>query len=143
MKTFSIRTKGLQQVLSKWDRLHKDKVDAVDNELSIAARNIEASARSRAPRGKGNLAGRIHAETGQRFRKAVGVNDPIAAYVEFGTGVKVFKGTYSFSAEQKDFAKLFYVSGKGRSPSHAFLFPAFSEEIPQLTTRIKKALFGR
>lgn len=139
MKTFTIRTKGLDNVLRNINRSSKEFARKVDNELDVAARNVASEARSRA---KGSIASSIYANTSQEFRKTVGSSNPVAAYYEFGTGQFVFKGAYTFTPEEKQFAKLFYVSGKGTTKSHAALFPAFHEEIPKLMQRIRKAQFG-
>src|SRR5688572_6841933 len=125
MKSFSVRTQGLTQVLSKIERYDKRISDGIDDELTTAANNVAESARANAPKGGGNykvllgianITSDIYAHTSKKFSKKVGVNNPIAAYVEFGTGSRVFQGSFSFSPEQKDFARLFYVSGKGRTP---------------------------
>src|SRR5688500_4218860 len=133
MKTFTIKTKGLDSVLRNAEKIAKDKAHGIDTELDTAAINIHSDARGRP---KGNLASQIYSDTSKRFSKSVGVGNPIGAYIEFGTGQHVFKGPYSFTPEEKQFAKQFYVSGKGKTPSHPYMFPSFHEEIPKLLQRI-------
>lgn len=140
MKTFTLRTQGLDKVLRNAEKWAKDKTDKVDRELDTAVQNIAADARSRSA---GSVSGNISADTSQKFRKSVGVNNKIGAYVEFGTGSKVFQGPYNFTGEERRFARLFYVSGKGKTPSKPYLFPSFHAEIPKLIGRIKKVIFGR
>lgn len=137
MRAFTIKTRGLEQVLTNMAKMNSRIAEGIDDELDIAARNVEAEARTRA---KGRIASGIHADTRQKFRKTVGSTDPNAAFVEFGTGPFVFAGAYSFTADEKKFARLFYVSGKGTTKSHAAVFPAFHEEIPRLQKRIQDVI---
>lgn len=142
VKTFNIKVNGLESVLKNMEKYDKRVADDVDHELDVAAETVAAQARARAPKGKQNrLAPSIQANTGQKFRKSVTVGANFGAFVEFGTGSHVFKGPYAFTSEEKAFARQFYVSGKGRMRSRAFLFPAFDDEKPKLLERIKKVLF--
>lgn len=139
-KTFTIKVDGLQGVLKNLERYEKATTDKVDNELTVAAKNIAAEAISKAPKNTGGLSSGIVANTGTKFNKSVESKANFSAFVEFGTGSGVFKGTYSFTQDQKAFAKQFYVSGKGKMKSWAFLFPAFMAEIPKLVKRLRDAI---
>jgi hypothetical protein len=137
MRTFTVKTKGLDSVIKRFEQTNRKLAAQIDDEMDIVARNVAAEARANS---KGSIAAQVYADTSQKFRKAVGNSNPIAAYVEFGTGRNVFQGSYSFTSEEKRFARQFYVSGKGTTRSHAAIFPAFRKGIADLTTRIKRVL---
>lgn len=139
MKTLTIKAQGLDKVLRNAERFAKDKVNSIDRELDTAVQNIAAEARSKAT---GSVASSIQADTSTRLKKSVRVSSPIAAFVEFGTGAKVFVSKYVYKPAVKSFARLFFVSGKGKTGAHPTLFPAFDNEIPKLMGRIKKVIFG-
>jgi hypothetical protein len=142
-KSFTMRVQGIEGVLRNIERIDRFAASGIDEELTEAAKNVAQEARITAPKRKnGNLRASISADTSTRFRKSVIAGAKYAPYVEFGTGKKVFQGAYNFTSEEKKYAKLFFVSGKGRTRSHAYLFPAFHREIPRLQQRIKKRLFG-
>lgn len=141
MAGFHIHVKGLEGVLRNIERFDAEIADKIDNELNIAARNVAEVAALMAPKRRGRLANSIEANTGTRFRKSVSVEALHGPYVEFGTGSGVFKGGYAFTSEQKRYARRYYVSGKGRMKSQAYLFPAFDREKTQLITRIKRIFF--
>jgi len=71
-----------------------------------------------------------------------------AAYVEFGTGSKVFQEYEPADGDDnrvyKDYAKNYYVDGSGRLPQSPYLFPALfrnrDEFIENLKKEIKKAV---
>jgi hypothetical protein len=138
MRSFSIKTRGLDSVLRNHQRLSKQKVQQVDDLLEQAAREVYNEAKSKA---KGSVAASMFIDTSLNMRKKVGNTSPIAAYVEFGTGKNVFKGaSYSHTSEERKFARLFYVSGKGTTKSHPFIFPAFRRVITDLPGKIKRVL---
>lgn len=141
-KTFtSIRIEGLEKVLRKIDKMDKFASTTIDLELDRAADNVLRDAKANAPRGRRQrIVNSLYANK-MKFRKTVGAGAKFAAFAEFGTGSRVFKGSYSFTPDEKAFARRFYVSGKGRMRSRAYLFPAFRREIPELMKRIRKVFF--
>lgn len=143
-KAFTMNIQGLDKVLKRIESIGGSQfANAVDEELNVAAKNVASEARALAPSGKsGRLKAAIEANTTTRFSKSVNVNLKYAPYVEFGTGKNVFKGGYNFTSEQRKYARQFFVSGKGKSRSHAYLFPAFEREKPRLLGRIKQRIFS-
>jgi hypothetical protein len=142
-KTFTMKLEGLDKVLNRIEKIGGASfANMVDQELETAANTVASEARTAAPRGRsGRLKFAIQAETAVRFTKGVRVNASYAPYVEFGTGKNVFQGAYNFTPAQRKYASQFYVSGKGKTKSHAFLFPAFEREKPRLLGRIKNRMF--
>ncbi len=139
-KGFTVDVQGLDTVLKKFDRIDKFVGKTLDLELDVAADNVAADAKANAPRGRqGRIVSSI-AVSRYKFRKEIGVGARFAAFVEFGTGTGVFKGSYTFTPAEKAYARTFYVSGKGRMRSRAYLFPALRREIPKLRERIKNRI---
>lgn len=66
---------------------------------------------------------------------AVGFSASYAAYEEFGTGpyTEVPNGLDEFAME-------FFVSGKGHSPAHPYLLPAFFEERDKAIVTLEEAI---
>ncbi len=138
---------GLESVIKNIEAYSIELGTAVDEELSTGAINIAERARADAPIGKtGALGNYVKASTGEKYNKTVDVFAPYAAYVEFGTGSRVFESIlgankgFQFSDDMKEFAMEFYVSGKGRMPASPFLVPAFEIEKVNIIKNIRSIL---
>lgn len=143
--TFTFRIDGMKQVLDRIGAYDKALKEDVVKELDEGAKNIAMGAIVRAPKGKsGKLAASIGYNISQPYTKSVYASAKYAPYVEFGTGLFVFKAKsgFMFTPEMREFAKEFYVSGLGRMPAQPFLFPALEVEKPKILERIKGRLFG-
>lgn len=142
---FNVEIKGLNQVLSNTEKYSKDLANGIDQELSTAAENVAVMAKVRAPKGRtGELVSSISANISTKFSKSISASAPHAPFVEFGTGVRVFKTPeFNFTPEVRAYAREFFVSGKGRQFPHPFLFPSLEVEKPRLITRIKERLFTK
>lgn len=141
-----IKTEGFNELLRAMDNYSKDLGDQVDVILSNGAQNIESEARAAAPRGNtGALASSISSNVSERFNKRVSVEVPYAAYVEFGTGIRVFENKIGFvySPELQSYANEFFVNGKGTMPATPFLFPAFENKKQEIINQIKEALLPK
>lgn len=144
MAAFRSEIKGMKELRDKIGRYNKSLAVDVDTVLSQGAMDIAAKARELAPEGfKGTLKNSISANIGDHDSKSISADAYYAAYVEFGTGSRVFQNNrgFTFSQEMKEFAKQFYVNGKGREPARPFMFPALEEGKVNIIKNIKK-LFG-
>lgn len=132
------KLKGLQSLLKDLDNRFEGMIKEMDLELGKSVITIAADARSRVPVNKGRIARSINTDISKHLQKSVRVSDPIGPYVEFGTGAYVFKATsYSHEADERQYAKLFYVSGKGTTKASPYLFPAVHAETPKLWKELK------
>lgn len=141
---FNVKIEGLQEVLSKIESYSKELFADVDAELSAGVENIAGKARAAAPIGNsGELSSSIsHGKRGN-YSYFVSVSASYAPYVEFGTGSKVFKTPiFNFTPEMRDYAREFFVSGKGRLPATPYLFPAYEAEKVKVVQRIRQVLIG-
>jgi HK97 gp10 family phage protein len=141
-KGFFMKVQGLDAVLRNIEKVERKVAISIDRELSEAARNVAREAAATAPKESGKLIQSIKADASTKYNKSVSVGEFYAPFIEFGTGKRVFDGLFKFSSDQKAFARKFFVSGKGKMPSRAYLFPAYEKELERLKDRIKKVLFG-
>lgn len=87
-----------------------------------------------------NIAQSITADKNNDLSWEVVASSPLSAYFEFGTGAYVFDGESWADAELREYARTFYVNGKGITKPHPFLFNSFYEERVKLIERIKNRL---
>jgi len=143
---FKAEIKGLDQTLKRIEAYSKELADSVDVELNKAAVQMSSIARGTAPRGKtGVLAGSIYHDISKRFDKRVIAPAAYAAYVEFGTGINVFKSKtgFTFTPAMKAYAKEFYVNGMGRMPAQPYFFPAYTIASNQLLKNLRSIFSKR
>lgn len=143
MPTFKGNIQGLAQLKAKLEQYNKALSVDVDGILSDGAVSIAANARARAPKGnQGKLQASIRYDVSEPFQKTIEATAPYAAYVEFGTGSRVFENKigFDFAPEVKEFALEFYVNGLGRLPATPFMFPALEQEKVQIIKEVKKLL---
>lgn len=85
-----------------------------------------------------NLPSMIGYEKKGKFSHEIESRHPLSAYFEFGTGVTVFQGETWIDEELRQYARTFYVNGKGTITPHPFLFNNFYEERIKLVEKLKK-----
>lgn len=143
----AVTIKGLDKLLKDLTKFGNDGAKAVVTQLGNSATNIELGAIRRVPFQFNFIKQRIDKQISDRgFTVKVGVQgtdeNPIPAYVEFGTGQfaknLLFSGEYD--QEIRDIAIKFKKDVDGRSPATPYLFPAFFEERPKLIERLEKEL---
>lgn len=143
MAVFKTNIQGLAQLKAKLDNYSKQLSTDVDGILSDGAMSIAANARARAPKGnQGKLPASIRADVSIPFNKTIEATAPYAAFVEFGTGSRVFENKigFDFTPEIREFAKEFYVNGMGRLPASPFMFPALEQGKVQIIREVKQLL---
>lgn len=143
MIKFKAQIKGLKEVIQKIEAYDKKLGNDVSTELDNGARNMASMAKAMAPMGRaGALKSTIGFSSLDKYNKEVFANAPYAAYVEFGTGSKVFqaKSGFMFTPEMRTFAMEFYVNGMGRMPARPFMFPALEAEKVEIIKRVRAIL---
>lgn len=114
--------------------------DDVAAEIEDSAQNIRNKALRRVPANFATLKTGISATPVNKFEWEVDSNARYSAYVEFGTGVYAANYVPSLPPEIQEYARTFYVNGKGTLPATPFLFNSFLEERVELIKRIKEIL---
>lgn len=142
MATFKANIQGLGSVLNRIKQYDEALATGVDDILTDAAVNISTQAKATVAKDTQALANSIGVDVSQKNSKVVGTDLVYGAYLEFGTGEFVFDGPFNFTDEQKQFAKQFFVSGKGRLHSKPYLFPALEAEIPKALQKVRRLFFG-
>jgi hypothetical protein len=142
LAAFKANIQGLGGVLNRIKQYDEALATGVDNILTQAATNVANAAKATVAKDTQALANSIGVDTSVHNSKVVGTDLVYGAYLEFGTGEFVFDAAFPFTAEQKAYAKQFYVSGKGRLHSKPYLFPALEAEIPKTLQKIRRLFFG-
>lgn len=141
MSTFKSNITGMKAVLDRIEKYDKALKQDLVQVLDEGAVSISDRARASAPQGlTGRLKASISADVSAPYSKVISADIYYAAFVEFGTGSMVFDNDagFSFTPEMKEFAKEFYVNGKGRMPAQPYMFPALEEGKRQIIERVKK-----
>lgn len=127
------KVRGLNSVLKEVNNLRNtDKV--VQDELQTIADEIMRKAVSRVHVRSGHLKSTAYVNKVDNGW-VVGFSASYAAYEEFGTGpyTEVPQG-------MDEFAMQFFVNGKGHSPAHPYLLPAFFEERDKAVVTLEEAI---
>ncbi len=131
---FELKIDGLDKLQARIKKLSEAAKVEVVKEIQAGCENIAGGARRRVPRDTGFLAGSISNKNLDNGAESVAQKD-YAAYVEFGTGAHV-----EIPIGLEEYARQFYVNGKGTLPASPFMFPSYFEEKPKLIERIVKKL---
>lgn len=110
--------KGLRQALNQLKRLKQQSEQIVQNVLNEELETVLQEAKSAAPVNSGDLVASGGKEV-NGLRGVVYFGAKHAPYVEFGTG-PLTEVPVGF----EDYARTFFVNGKGNSTPRPFLFPA-------------------
>ena len=101
---------------------------------------IQMAATAAAPAG---LVGRIdNVAKNNGFAAEVGVQSStnIPVYIEFGTGASAASYVPTLPQEIQEYARQFYVNGKGTMMKQPYLIPAFLRESPIFIKELEKIL---
>ena len=145
---------GLPQLKKKLANYSKKVQQDVKNQVQDSGTQIESDAIANSPRQLLIQGQKSQPETldfHQRidntvlnggFGAEIGVQSEnnLAIYVEFGTGEDAASYVPTLPKEIQDYARLFYVNGKGRILHQPFLIPAFRKESPIFISELKKIL---
>ena len=128
------------KALNKLKALENDFATEVDDELSVAAMDIETLAKQYAPVKYNRLRSAIKANKLSLLRHEVRVSTNYAAFVEFGTGDKFVKYSPKLTNEWKNIAAEFWVSGKGKTDPKPYLYPAAKVVLKKFKDKFKDRL---
>ncbi len=124
--------KAIASIKGKYDNIDQD----VQDELNNWADETALDAKQYAPKDMGQLAGSIHPSYGT-MEAEVTVSVVHAAWVEFGTGKFASAYLSNLDQEWRDFARQFYINGKGRTPPKHYLYPAVIKNNIKLVANLK------
>lgn len=117
-------------------------LDKVDEELERGMEDIVNEAKTNAPSDvNGNLiSSSISVAKNGQFNYTINVDNPYAAYYEFGTGPAAKRYLPSIPKEWQDIASDYIVDENGTIPEKRYLYPAFENNINKVINRIKNML---
>jgi len=139
----------LQDDLKRYYRKKENQIwDAVNDSLlnikTGAERNLSSAIISLKNSGSGaGLLGAIFMKPNRSKLEGSVIADKLyAPYLEYGTGKNVFKSSYNFPQEARQYAAQFKRGGKRNPNLHAraFITPVFYEEGENFKNKIKKIL---
>ena len=137
MPGLKIDMKGLDKTLAKLDM--KKFNERVEDEIHGFGLDVERDAKLLCPVDEGLLKGSIFQDP-KEMSVVVGVRADYAAYVEFGTGRFAAAEVAKLPPEWQEYARTYYVNGKGRLPAQPFFYPAYEENRLQLIKNLKELL---
>jgi hypothetical protein len=149
-KGFSFKSEGLDKALKRLQERAENMEADVDAVIKANINDIEVKAKSRlASFSVTGIEGGTGLKTSWYLTPYAGENskgwqlgnsNKVAPYLEFGTGTNVFQGEYWVTDELANYAKQFYVNGKGRLYPHPFLYNSAFEQLPLLVEDLKNLL---
>jgi hypothetical protein len=131
---------GLPALKKKLNQLNANVQKEVKLQVLDSSTMIQMNAISAAPAG---LKGRIDSTPKNNgFASEVGVQSStnIPVYVEFGTGASAAAYVPTLPQEIQEYARQFYVNGKGTMMKQPYLIPAFLRESPIFIKELEKIL---
>lgn len=126
--------KGIQKAYRQLQQLKENSRKAMRRGEKKVADKIAADARSNAPVDKGLLIASIGVEQNEDST-TVFAGAGYAAYQEFGTGPLT-----SIPPGLEEYAKEFYVNGKGNTPPQPFFFPAVFKHQEEIVAAVEEEL---
>ena len=136
-------TIDVSKTLGSLDKLTKDILQGIDDEMDANSEEIADNARRDVPKnlaGGGGLAGSISVVREKFLTRTVVADKFYAPYVEFGTGPYAAAYVPTLPAEVQAYAMQFFVNGLGHMPAAPFMFPNVIRQVPILTERIVKVI---
>lgn len=117
-------------------------LDKLDEELESGLEDVVSKAKSKAPNDiNGNSIGNsIGLSKENKFSYTISVNNPYAAYYEFGTGPSAKAYLPSIPKEWNDIAEDYIINERGTIKESAYLYPSYNEELPKIIERMKKLI---
>jgi hypothetical protein len=130
----------VSKAIGSLDKLTKQILQGIDDELDVNAEEIADNARADVPKNLNQLGGSISVIREKFLERVVTANKEYAPWVEFGTGAFAAAYVSTLPAEIQAYAMTFYINGLGKMPAAPFMFPNVIRQIPILEERIVKVI---
>jgi|LakMenEpi03Aug12_release.lakeMendotaPanAssembly.Ray.scaffolds.fasta_scaffold330424_3 hypothetical protein len=138
----NIRISGIEETFSKLNKNVEKIKSQVDNEMAAGVESMALNAKSIFSSDNTEIRASIRSEKVRDFSYQLVAgrgNDPMAAYIEFGTG-KYFDQYPGKEKEWQDLARQYYVNGKGWMRPAQYFYPSVTSGIVSLESNIKQIL---
>lgn len=138
----NIRIEGIEETLSKLNKSYEKIKNEIDNEMAAGTQQIVLTAKSIFSADNPEIRASIRSEKVRdlSYELIAGRgDDPMAAYIEFGTG-RYFPQYPGKEKEWQDLARQYYVNGKGWMRPAPYFYPSVTSGVVSLTSNIKQIL---
>jgi len=133
---------GIKEALNKIDKNYNVILNTIDNEMEagvlLMATNAKILFKPDLPEIRRSIRSVKYGFLNYALIAGT-ANDPLAAYIEFGTG-KYFSKYPGKEIEWQKLANIFYVDGKGRTYPQPYLYPAVKSGLVTMLSNIKNTI---
>ena len=146
----NIKITGINESLQKLKKNYYLATEEVDREMAASMEQMATTAKSIFPSGNPQIKGQtqkyadirrtIRSKKNAPFNYSIIAGkpkDPMAAYIEFGTG-KYFPQYPGKEKEWQDLAREYYVNGEGMMRPSPYLYPSVKSGIISMISNIKQ-----
>ena len=138
----NIDIKGLRQTIAALKAAADDRLQEVDMEMAAGTEMMVTVSKGIFSADNPEIRASIRSTKVRPFVYEIAAgygNDPMAAYIEFGTG-KYFAEYPGKEPSWQKLAREYYKTGKGRIPCNAYLYPSVMPGLVTLQNNIKQVL---
>lgn len=138
----SIRIEGLNKTLAALRAKSSDLLEEVDREMQASANQIVTTSKAIFSADNPEIRASIRQEKIRPFAYSIMAgygNDPMAAYIEFGTG-RYFPQYPGKEAEWQELARQYYVNGRGWLRPAPYMYPSVMSNMVSLRSNIQQVL---
>ena len=141
-KALSINIKGLRQTLFALEQKADARFNEIDMELAAGTEQMATVAKGIFSADNPEIRASIKSTKVRPFMYQLSAGepgDPMAAYIEFGTG-KYFPQYPGKEAEWQELARQYYVNGRGWMRPAPYFYPSVTSGLVSLQSNIKQVL---
>lgn len=138
----NIKIQGVEQTLSKLNKSYEKIKNEIDNEMAASVELMTTIAKTIYSSDNAEIRSSIRNKKIKDFSYELIAgrgDDPMAAYIEFGTG-RYFKLYPGKEKEWQDLADQYFVNGEGRMRPAPYFYPSVTSGVVSLTSNIKQIL---
>lgn len=140
MSSINIRAVGLDKLKSRFGKLPQDIREEISEEIRFAAEAFLNRAASLAPGGNTQIRQQLRAQRVNELLYEVESGSGISAYVDFGTGAFAASYVPTLPPAVQQYARTFYINGKGTQKEKPFFFINFEKIEDEFTKNIENIL---
>jgi len=138
----NIKIQGVEATLSKLNKSYEKIKNEIDNEMAASVELMTTVAKTIYSSDNAEIRSSIRNKKIKDFSYELIAgrgDDPMAAYIEFGTG-RYFKLYPGKEKEWQDLADQYFVNGEGMMRPAPYFYPSVTSGVVSLTSNIKQIL---
>jgi hypothetical protein len=140
--SLSINIKGLNKTIAELKAASDKRLDEIDFEMQAGTELMATVAKRIFSSNNSEIRNSIRSIKNRPFVYEIVAgygNDPMAAYIEFGTG-KYFPNYPGKEAEWQNLARQYYINGEGWMRPAPYMYPSVMSGLVSLQSNIKQVL---